>query len=568
MNRKRAVLALLLVAGVADILFFRGNDLYDKAKERTANIEKKIQILEKEQAVIPLNGLVDLELAKAYFERGVNRLGDLERRDQDFERAYDRFLRALTLDPFSPAAHFYFAQALQYIQFLDIAVQDNSLEEYKKAARLSGRDAEIYTEVGKALLARWPSLSPEDRRGTLDIVKEILAGKDFEKTAVILDLWDLHIKDYAVMEKVLPEDALIFRLYARFLGERSLSREERLKVLSRAEGLEFQKVKNEISAGQNALSALRVKDASARFRSVLAVLQNIHFYQDLAGQSLIDRLEFKNALKNASLALAKSKIEETRRIEEALPDLRSYLELEDQLSGAGDLEKFLRERGLLEDRSGLMTKNLSLFSFELFLAYKQNRYRDVVQSGQALESSVLVIPEGAKRDYAVVLEIVGDSYQKLDYLYESNNFYKKSSEIAGPDIALLVKMRKNYERLNDIEGLRTIDQAIQKTASAREILSSEADISLAEALNRTLLLDGRKVRLSLSFAEAPPEPFPYLAVIFNGRIVWEDYLRDPVLSLALPSEAGPNLLTIQALNRPMKLLKITLTAGEDPSGRQ
>ena len=568
MNRKRAALAFLLVAGVADICFFRSNDLYDKAMDRTANIENKIRILEKGRAVIPRNGLVDLELAKAYFERGVTRLGDLERRDQDFERAYDRFLRALTMDPFSPAAHFYFAQALQYIQFLDIAVQDNSLEEYKKAARLSGRDTEIYTEVGKAMLTRWPSLSPEDRRVTLDIVKEILDGKDFEKTAAVLELWDLHVKDYAVMEKVLPEDALIFRLFARFLGERSLSRAERLKYLSRAEGLEFQKVKNEISAGQNALSALRVKDASARFRFVLAALQNIHFYQDLAGQSLIDRLEFKNALKNASLALAKSKIEETRKIEEALPDLRSYLELEDQLSGAGDLEKFLRERGLLEDRLGLMTKNLSLFSFELFLAYKQNRYRDVVQSGQALESSVLVIPEGAKKDYAVVLEIVGDSYQKLDYLYESNNFYKKSSEIAGPDISLLVKMRKNYQRLNDLEGLRSIDQTIQKTVSAREILSSAADISSAQALTRTLLLDGRKVRVSLSFAEAPPEPFPYLAVIFNGRIVWEDYLRDPVLSLVLPSVAGPNLLRIEALNRPVKLLEIDLTSGDEPSALQ
>ena len=568
MNRKRAALAFLLVAGVADICFFRSNDLYDKAMDRTANIENKIRILEKGRAVIPRNGLVDLELAKAYFERGVTRLGDLERRDQDFERAYDRFLRALTMDPFSPAAHFYFAQALQYIQFLDIAVQDNALEEYKKAARLSGRDTEIYTEVGKALLSRWPSLSPEDRRGALDIVKEILAAKDFEKTAAILDLWNLYVKDYAVMEKVLPEDALIFRQFARFLGERSLSREERLKYLSRAEGMEFQKVKNEMSAGQNALNTLRVKDASARFRSALAGLQNICFYQDLAGQSLIDRLEFRNALKNASLALAKSKIEETRKIEEALPDLRSYLELEDQLSGAGDLEKFLRERGLLEDRLGLMTKNLSLFSFELFLAYKQNRYRDVVQSGQALESSVLVIPEGAKKDYAVVLEIVGDSYQKLDYLYESNNFYKKSSEIAGPDISLLVKMRKNYQRLNDLEGLRSIDQTIQKTVSAREILSSAADISSAQALTRTLLLDGRKVRVSLSFAEAPPEPFPYLAVIFNGRIVWEDYLRDPVLSLVLPSVAGPNLLRIEALNRPVKLLELDLTSGDEPSALQ
>jgi hypothetical protein len=568
MRRKRAALAFLVVTALADILLYRGNFLFYKAKERTANIEKKIRVLEQEQFLIPLNDLVDLELAKAYFERGISHLGNLERRDQDLKRAYDRFLRSLTLNPFSPAAHFYFAQSLDYIQFIDIPVQDNSLDEYKKAARLSGRDTEIYTAVGRALLARWPSLSAEDRRYALQIVMEILAGKDLEKTAAILDLWDLHIKDYAVIERVLPEDALVFRLFARFLGERSRSREERLKYLSRAEGLEFQKAKNEIMAGQNALSALRVEDASARFRSVLAALQNIHFYQDLAGQSLIDRLDFKNALKSASLALAKCKIEETRRIEESLPDLRSYLDLEDQLSGAGDLEKFLKERGLLEDRSRLTPKNLALFSFELFLAYKQNRYRDVVQAGQALESSALVIPEGAKRDYAGVLEIVGDSYQKLDFLYESNNFYQKSSEIGVPDIALLVKMRKNYERLNDAQALQTIDLAIQKIASIGEILSSETDISLAGAYVRTLLLDGRKVRLSFIFEEALPEPFPYLSIIFNGRVVWEDYLKDPVLSLALPSEPGPNQFSIQALNKPVKLLKTTLTAGEEPSGLQ
>jgi hypothetical protein len=568
MIRKPAVLVLFVAAALAEILFYRGNYLYYKAKERTANIEKKIQILERGQPFFCLNEAVELELAKTYFERGVSRLGDIERRDQDFKKAYDRFIRSLTLNPFSSAAHFYFAQSLQYIQFAEIPTLENSLEEYKKAARLSGRDTEIYTEVGKALLAQWPRLSAEDRNSALGIVKEILAGKDLEKTAALLDLWGLHIKDYAVIERILPEDALIYRQFARFLGERSLSREERLKYLSLAEGLEFQRAKNEITAGQNSLSALRVKDASARFRSALAVLQNIHFYQDLAGQSLIDRLDFKNALKNASLALARCKIEETRKIEDALPELRAYLSLEDQLAGAGDLEKLLKERGMLEDRSALTPKNLSLFSFELFLAYKQNRYRDVVQAGQALESSVLVIPEGAKKDYAGVLEMVGDSYQKLDYLYESNNFYKKCSEIAGPDIALLVKMRKNYERLNDDQALRTIDQAIQEMASTREIPANEADIPLTGAFAESLLLDGRKARLSLTFEEALAEPFPYLSVIFNGRVVWEDYLRDPVLSLVLPSEAGPNLLGIQALNKTVKLLKTIVTAEEEPASRR
>ena len=568
MNRKRAVLAMLVVIALADIFLYRGNYLYYKAKERTANIDGKIRVLEQDQGLIPLNDLVPLELGRSYFERGVNRLGNPERRDQDFKKAYGQFLRSLTLNPFSSDAHFYFAQSLQYIELTDLGVPDNSLAEYKKAARLSGRDTEIYTEVGKALLSRWPGLLPEDRRYALQIVKEILAGRDLEKTADVLDLWSLHIKDDAAIEEVLPEDALVFRLFARFLGERSLSREERLEYLSRAEGLEFEKAKKEISAGQNALSALRVKDASALFQSVLAALQNIHFYQDLAGQSRIDLLDYKNAFKTAALGLAKCKIEETRRIEDALPDLRSYLDLEDQLPGAGDLEKFLKERGLLEDRSRLTPKNLAVFSFELFLAYKQNRYRDVVQAGQALESGALLIPEGGKADYAGVLEIIGDSYQKLDYLYESNNSYKKSLEISGPDVALFVKMRKNYERLNDVPALRTIDQAIQKLASAMDMSSGEADIAPAEAYARTLLLAGRKVRLSFNFEEALPEPYPYLSVIFNGRVVWEDYLKDPILSLVLPSEPGPNILNIRALNRPLKLLKAIQTSGEEPSDRQ
>ena len=568
MNKKRIILAGLVVVALADIFLYRGNYLYYKAKERTANFDKKIRVLEQDQAIIPINDLVPLELARAYFERGVNRLGDLERRDQDFEKAYGQFLRSLTLNPFSPDAHFYFAQSLQYIQLTEIGARDDSLAEYKKAARLSGRDTEIYTEVGNALLSRWARLLPEDRRYALQIVKEILAGNDLEKAAAVLDLWNLHVKDYAAIEEILPENAPIFRLFARFLGERSLSREKRLEYLSRAEELEFEKAKNELSAGQNALSALRVKDASVLFRSVLATLQNIHFYQDLAGQSRIDLLDFKNALKAASLALAKCKIEETRRIEDALPDLRSYLDLEDQLSGAGDLEKFLKERGLLEDQSRLTPKNVAVFSFELFLAYKQNRFRDVVRAGQALESGVLLIPEAAKADYAGVLEIIGNSYQKLDYLYESNNSYKKSLEVAGPNIALFLKMRKNYERLNDIQALRTIDQAIQELESAMDMSLGEEDISPAGAYTRTLYLGGKKTLLSFSFGEALPEPYPYLSVFFNGRIVWEDYLKDPVLSVVLASEPGPNILSIQALNRPVKLFKIIQTGAQEPSDRQ
>ncbi len=565
MNKRQVLGVLLGIAALLDVLIYRGNYLYYKAKERTANIEIKIRVLEKGRRIMVMNSLVDLELGKAYFDRGVNRLGDLDRRDQDFEKAYDRFLRSLKMNPFSPEGHFYFAQSLQYMEFMDFSTPDNSLEEYKKAVRLSGRDTEIYAEVGKAMLARWPGLSAVDRRLTLEILKEILASKNLEMTTAVLNLWHAYVKDFTVMEKILPDDAAVYRRYAEFLGERSSSREERLKYLSLAESLEFQKARNELSAGLSDLSVFRIKDATTRFHSALARLQGIHFYQDLVQANLIDHLEFKNALKAASLALAKCKIEETRSLKDALPSLRSYLDLEDQLSGAAGLEKYLKERSLLEDESGLTPKNLPLFSFQLLLAYKQNRYRDVVQAGQALESSVLLIPEGAKNEYAGILELIGDSYQKLDYLYESNNFYRKSSAIVGPGIGLLVKIRKNLARLNDTEGLRTIEREIQKIASGKEILASGTIMAPGEMLTRVLTLDGKSIRLSLSFEEALPEPFPLLSISFDGRIVWENYLMEPALSLVLPSKVGSNNLGIQVFNRPVKLLNIALATGIEPS---
>ena len=563
MIKKTVIFILLSIAALADVVLYRGSSLYDRAKERSSNIEIKIRILEKGQTLPAWNNLFDLELAKAYFGSGVSRLGDPQLRDRDFRKAYDRFLRSLSLNPFSAATHFYFAQALQYIQFTGLPVRENSLEEYKKAARLSGRDTEIYAEVGKALLACWPRLSPEDKLLALDIVKESLVGNDLGRTTAVLEQWDLYIKDYAVMEQVLPEDAAVYRLFARFLGERSLSREERVKYLCRAEDLEFHKAKNELIAGQNALAVFHVQEALEHFRSALAKLQSIHFYEDLVNQSLIDYLDFKNTLKAVYLAMAKSKIEETRTIEAALGDLHAYLNLEDQLSGASSLENFLKERGLLEEKSILTLKNLSLFSFELFLTFKQNRYRDVIQAGQALESSALVIPQGAKTDYAAVLELVGDAYQKLDYLYESNNFYKKSTDIEGPKVSLLAKMIKNYERLNDTEGLQQADQIIHKMAAA-DTLPAETTIPLGGAYAQSFSLDGRRFRLSLSFQEASPEAFPFLSILFNGRVVWEDYLKDPVLSLDLPSEVGPNALRIQALNGPATLLKMTVAFGDEP----
>jgi hypothetical protein len=66
-----------------------------------------------------------------------------------------------------------------------------------------------------------------------------------------MQIWDMNVKDYGVMEKILPEYAEIYRMYAQFLGEKSLSLTERHKILARAEFLEFEKAKGECYSGEN-----------------------------------------------------------------------------------------------------------------------------------------------------------------------------------------------------------------------------------------------------------------------------------------------------------------------------
>jgi len=42
---------------------------------------------------------------------------------------------------------------------------------------------------------------------------------------------------------------------------------------------------------------------------------------------------------------------------------------------------------------------------------------------------------------------------------------------------------------------------------------------------------------------------PLISVFFNGRVVWEDYLKEDVLSIHLETEVGENVLVVKPLNR-------------------
>ncbi|HEX2694458.1 MAG TPA: hypothetical protein VHP61_01790, partial [Acidobacteriota bacterium] len=519
--KKALFLAALGLLGLAAVCSYANIHLYYRAKAVTDDPAARIRLLEKANGFFPWNDLVHFELGKAYFERGVEDLGNVGRRDADLRRSFVSFERSLRLDPGAVQTHFQFAQALLYMTYSSLPAPVSYFEEFKKSALLAGHNSQIFFEVGKVLLSRWPNLSPAERVFTRDILKRMLAGRDKERLAAVLQVWDLNARDYALMEGILPEDPATLRLYARFLGEKALSVEARQKALSRAERLEYMTAAGESEAGQRALDSFRTVEAATHFSACLGILRNIKFYQTLAGAILIDPKEFADLRRSAYLNLAKCRIEETRNLESAEPDLEAYLSLEDRPSAVGDLETFLKERNVLPAEPALNAKDLKALVFQLRLSFRQNRYRDITRFGTSLEQGLVLVPEAMMADLLETYEIIGDAFQKLDYIYEAERFYDKALDGRPGSLALLLKIRKGYERLNADAGLRKADEAIRAALTPGEQALGGVPVLKGSEQAFPLVLEAGRFALELAFAASGEGPGPLASLEFNGRVVWE-----------------------------------------------
>jgi len=558
MRKRPAILALLLAGALASLAVFHGSRLLDKARP-LGDPAARIAILEREQTLVPLRAEVYAALGKAYLEQGVAALTDPAAAAAAFERCHRSYVRALSVDPFDPFTHFQFAQALLYMDHLALPVPKvGYFNEFERSAALANHAPEIYFEVGKVLISRWATLSADGRAFTLEVLKRVVSHADAAHLSAIFHLWELSVPDFKSVEEILPRDRTVYRQFALFLGERSLERNKRLSFLSQAESLDFEYARNEYATGLNLLQQFKLKEAEAHLQAALDSLSGIRFYQSLLAQVLIDPMEYQMLQKDIHLGLAKCKIEETRNLEGAIPALRAYLALEDRAGAVTELERFLKERGFLQGKNASGYKDFALTAFEALMSFKQNRYRDVVDVGTSLEQNFLVIPEAMKPEYARILELVGDSYQKLDFIYESNRFYEKARTAGGDDLDLLLKIRRNYERLNDADQLRAINAVIGKLIAPREIKPPVPAVAKGEPMDLDLTLDGEKAALTLNFGLPASEPWPLVSILFNGHVLWEDYLRDVPLVVPIAPNMGVNVLRITPLNQAILFESLSL----------
>jgi len=246
----------------------------------------------------------------------------------------------------------------------------------------------------------------------------------------------------------------------------------------------------------------------------------------------------------------------------------------------GKLELYLRSRELIEEKLETSLDDLNRLSFHILLSFKQNRYRDIMRVGNILRESFLVVPETQKNTFVNILLLIGDSYQKVDYIYDALEFYEKALEIEPDNLKTLLRIRQNHERMNEEEKIRETDKKIERLMAPREKIFKNLLINKGQKYSQLLNLDGREIILTLHFkGDREKDIITLICIFFNGKVVWESYLKnegafegekveteeeskssggaDKIISLSLKSNIGKNMLIVMPVDRPVNLLKIT-----------
>ena len=561
MNKLKKILgiAVLTVLGFINISLYRNIYLYNQTRT-IGNYEEKIQNLENANRVYPYNYRVHNELGRTYFELASLDFQNDEQRDANFNKSIQSFVRSIKLNPGYYQSHFYFAQALSFQQYF-APIEVNFYDEYKKAARLTTFDSRAYFEVGRFLFTHWLELSEEDRRYTLGLLKNLRTNR--ENLQTIMQIWAINGGDFSVMEDILPKEPGVYRTFAQFLAERKLSLSERHNKLAQADYMDFTTAKNSLAAGERQSQLKNVNQAIILFRESLKTIENIRFYQNLTGEILIDLMEFTNFKKTLYLNLAKNQIIKSGDLKDAETYLRKYLDMENNAAEIGALEIFLNERNLLKAEPGTNFNDLFPFYVKVIIEYKLNRYRNIKEDGKNLKESFITPPEALKNDLARICQLIGESYQELDFLYDAEEFFNLAMNLDPTYIDTLKGMRQNYLKLNEPEMAEDVQKQIENMLTPEEINFENLTIRRGQSFKQTLYLKEKKIGLILTLQEISPGSAPLLAVEFNDQLIWEDYLETQSLSLAVNSVEETNVLTIQPTMRDVILNKIVYTADSE-----
>jgi len=562
--KKFLLIVILAAVAAVCVALYASVHLTFKAQALEMDPEARIRNLDQAGALYPLNDSSYQQAGMTYLDRAANNLADVAQAKTDLEKACEDFSRALRLNPGSPTGHFYYGKTLTLMRYLGLYVEDNPFQELQKAAHLAGSHQQMDLDIGITLLSQWGALSAEEKGFTEALLQKSLLLEDVATFEEVLNLWDLNIRDYAVMDRILPPSPTLLRAYGRFLGEKSLSLAARRKALAQAEALEYDLAWKDYESGQNFTKYGRLADSADRFSSCLNRLKKIHFYSYLAGDPNVGvSIEKKTTLqRTVSLELGKAKLEDNRNMANAEGPLRDYLALESNYDQVVNLESYLKEMRIVPETGVEQSvKNIHDLAFQVLLMFDLHKYRQIVSLGTQLQHSLVVPDEQTKKDLSEIFQFVGDSYLKLDFVYESEAFYQKALELTPKSLDVLFRLKKYYERRNEAEKGREVDRLLNEVLTAGNVLSQSRLLPKGTAYVQPLILNvnQKKVRLEFQFGTLPGNPQPLVSIFLNGRVYWEDYVAGKAVSLELDAVEGINELQMVAVNGPAALTKVNFT---------
>jgi len=173
--------------------------------------------------------------------------------------------------------------------------------------------------------------------------------------------------------------------------------------------------------------------------------------------------------------------------------------------------------------------------------------------GGLLKQSLIVVPDSDQDAYVDILNLIGDSYQREDFLYDAEEFYRKALEVDPDNLRALLSIRKNYERLGDVGKIRGLNETIADLLSPKEIDLDDQLVQKGKVYKQNLILEGSDIELNLYIKQDEIALYPLLSVILNNKIVWDGYVEGDVLSLSVESKEGQNTLIIRSVNRDVVL---------------
>jgi len=557
--KKVLVMVGLVAAILVSAAMYWSQHLYYRARD-VEDPGQRVELLEAATKFNLTNDWAFYEMGKAYFDLGYGSLGDPAVGESYLKSSKHSFERSLMLNPAHFYSHYNYAQTLFYMDYLLPSAGEGFVEEYRKAAELTGHRSEIYFQVGKLFLSQWHQLSEEDKEFAIEILKTIAGKGDKERFDGIMHTWVMDVGDYGVMGQILPDDSRVLRRYGEFLGTRSLSREERHQVLARAEHLEYERAEQDFSEAENLFRKYRMKDAGRLYSECLGRLEKIKLYQVLTGKAQIDVMEFNHKRRDVYLKLAECAIESGQSLREVEVWLRDYLDMVDIVSDVSQMETYLVDKGLIGEKLEESVNDLGRLNFHSLLYFKQSRHRDIKNVGGLLQRSYVVVPEEGKENYVEVLRRVADSHQITGNSYDASDFYERALEVDEDNVKTLLGLRRNLERLNEEEEIRKVDRRLERLLSPREIDFGDKTIGKGQRFVQTLVLDGRRINLGVEFNRKGEEGqvSPLVSVVLNGRVVWEDYLSEGTVILMAETQEGENRLEIRPINCPVTLTRITL----------